>query len=89
MNTVINNLFVVSTEKELHEILDTFLSKYTNVNHNNDPFDSHEFIWNSKEISNGNSHIWHQKDSLPSIKMLCFVACRVTSKILGKGSTEH
>ena len=29
VNTVINSLFAGSTEKELHETLDTFWSKYT------------------------------------------------------------
>ena len=54
----------------------------------NDPFDSNEFIWNSKNISDGNSHILHQKYSLPSTKVIGFVACRVTSKIIGIGSAE-
>ena len=45
---------------------------------NNNPFDSNEFIWNNKDISGGNSHLWHQKYSLPSKKDLGFVACRVT-----------
>ena len=53
--------FSGSTEKELHGTLDTFWSEYKNFNQNNDPFDSNEFIWNSKDISDSNSHIWHQK----------------------------
>ena len=44
VNTVIKSLFAGSTEKELHETLDTFWSKYTNFIHNNDPFESNEFI---------------------------------------------
>ena len=44
----------------------------------NDPFDSNDFIWNSKDITDGNSHLWHHKYSLPSTKVLGFVACRVT-----------
>ena len=58
-------------------------------NQNNDPFDSNEFICNSKYISDGNSHIWHHKYSLPSTKVIGFVACRVTSQILGIGSAER
>ena len=83
VNTVIN-IFL-----ELHETLDTFLSKYTNFSHNNDLFEINEFIWNSKYISDVNSNIWHQKYSLPSTKFLVFVACRVTSKILGIGYAER
>ena len=75
-------------KKELHVTRDMFWCEYTNFNHKNDPFDSNEFIWNSKYISDGNSHIWYQKYSLPSTKVLGFVACRVNSKILGIGSTE-
>ena len=61
MNTVIKTLFAGSGEKELHETLNTFWSKYTNFNHNNDTFDSNEFICKSKDISDGNSPLWHQK----------------------------
>ena len=61
MNIVIKTLFVGLTEKELHGTLDNFWSKYTNFNQKNDPFDSNGFIWNSKDISDGNSHLWHQK----------------------------
>ena len=61
VNSVIKSLFAGSTEKQLYETLDTFWSEYKNFNHNNDPFESNEFIWNSKDISDGNSHLWHQK----------------------------
>ena len=54
-----------------------------------DPFDSNDFIWTSKDMTDGNSRLWHQKYSLPSTKVLVFVACRVTSKILGIGSAER
>ena len=77
VNTVINTLFAVLSEKELHENLDTFWIEYTKFNNNNDPFDSEEFIWGSKYIGDGNSHLCHQKYSLPSTKFLGVVACRV------------
>ena len=69
MNNVIITLFSVSTEKELHETLDTFWSEYTNYNKKNDPFDSNAFIWKRKDISDGISPIWHQKYSLRSTKV--------------------
>ena len=47
-----------------------------------------EFIRNSKDISDGNSHLWHQKQSLPCTKVIGFVVCRVTSKTIGIGSAE-
>ena len=89
VNNVIKTLFAGSTEKELHGDLDTFWIENTNFNQKKDPFDSNEFIWNSKDISDGNSHIWHQKYSLPSTKVLGFVNCRVTVKIIGIGSYER
>ena len=57
VNNVIKTLFAGSTEKELHGTLDTFWSKYTLFNHMNYTFDSNEFIWNSKDITDGNSHL--------------------------------
>ena len=89
MNNVIKTLFSGSTEKELHGTLDTFWSEYTLFNHNNDPFYRNEFICNSKYITDGSSHLWYQKHSLPSTKVLGFVACRVTSKILGIGYSDR
>ena len=74
VNNVIKTLFAVSTGKELLGTLNTFWSKYTKFNQNNDPFDRNEFIWNSKDITDGNSHLWNKKYSLPSTKVLCFVA---------------
>ena len=72
-----------------HETLDMFWSKYKKFNHKNDNFDSNEFIWSSKDIYDGNSHLWHQKYSLPSTKVLGVVAFRLTSKILGMGYAER
>ena len=33
--------------------------------------------------------MWHQKYSLPFTKVIGFVACRVTSKVLGIGAAER
>ena len=42
-----------------------------------------------QDIRDGNSHLWHQKYWLPFTKFLGFVACRVTSKVLGIGAAER
>ena len=89
VNNVIKTLYAGLTEKELNKTLDKFWSEYTKFNHKNDPFDSNEFIWSSKDISDGNSHLWHQKYSLLYTKVLGAVSCRVASKILGIVSAEH
>ena len=88
VNSVIRSLFDGWTEKELHGNIYIFWSEYKNFNHKNDTFDSNEFIWNSKFISDGNIHLWYQKYSLPSTKVIGFVACRVTSNILAIGYAE-
>ena len=44
---------------------------------------------NSKGISDGNSHLLNQKYSLPFTKVLGFVACRVTSKVIVIGYSER
>ena len=44
VNNFIKTFYAGSTEKELPGTLDTFWSEYTLSNHNNDPFDSNEFI---------------------------------------------
>ena len=74
---MIRTLYDGLNDKELNETHDTFGSEYTKFNHKNDAFDSNEFIWRSKDISDGNSHLWHQKYYLPSTKVLGFVDCRV------------
>ena len=36
-----------------------------------------------------NSHLWHKKYSLPSTKVLDFLACMLTSKVFGIGYAER
>ena len=81
LNTVIKTLFDGSSDKELHETLNTFWSEYTKSNNKNDPFGSNEFIWISKYIRDSNSHMWHQKYYLPSTEVLIFLYCRVPTNL--------
>ncbi len=41
------------------------------------------------DVLNGNSYLWHELYLLPYTSVLGFVACCVTSKRLGIGSTER
>mmetsp|Transcript_4135 Transcript_4135/g.9385 ORF Transcript_4135/g.9385 Transcript_4135/m.9385 type:complete len:331 (+) Transcript_4135:30-1022(+) len=41
------------------------------------------------KIPEGKSYTWHEKYSLPYTKVLGYVACRTTSKILGIGAAER
>ena len=68
---------------------DIFWTEYNEFDNNIGSFDADEFIWKSKDIRDGNSHLCHQKYSLPCTKVLGFVACRVTSKVLGIGAAER
>ena len=83
VNTVMKTLFDDLSEKLLHETIHTFWIEFTDLNNKVDRFDSKKFTWISKDVCGGNSYIWHQKYSLTLTKVLGFVACRVTSKILG------
>ena len=60
--------------------LDTFWIDYTDLNNNNCPFDGDNFIWISKNIHDGNCHLWYQKYSIPCTEVLGFLACIVTLK---------
>ena len=62
--------------------LDIFWTKYTKFDNKIGSFDADEFIWKNKDIRYGNSHLQHQKGSLPCTKVLGFVTCRFTSKVL-------
>ena len=86
VNNFIKRLFSGSSEEETNVTLDMFWTEYTDFDNKVGSYDADEFIWKSKDISDGNIHLWHQKYSLPFTKVLGFVACRVTSKVLGIGA---
>ena len=73
----------------MNDTIDTFWSDYTTFNYNNCPFGGDDFIWSSKDINEINICIWNQKYSLSCAKVLGFVACRFTSKIISIGAAER
>ena len=89
VNNVRKRLFSESSEEDMNVNLDMFWTEYTDFDNKIGSFDADEFIWKSKDISDGNSHLWHQKYSLPFTKVIDFVTYRVTSKVLGIGATER
>ena len=89
VNVFIKILFHVISDDEMNDTLDKFWSEYTAFNHNNCPFNGDYFICSSKDTLGGNSHVWHNKYSIPCTKVLGFVACRVIYKILGIGADER
>ena len=66
-----------------------FQTQYTVFDNNIGSFDADEFIRKRKYIRYGNSHLWHQKYSIPCTKVLGFVARRVTSKVIGIGTAQR
>ena len=89
VNNVIKTLFYGISKEEIAVIKDIFWTQYTDFDKKIGSFDANEFIWKNKDIKDGNSHLWHKKYSLPCTKVLGFVACRVTSKVLGIGAVER
>ena len=66
-----------------------FWTEYTAFDNMIGSFYADKFICKSKDIRDGNIHLWHQKYSLPFTNVLGFVTCRVTSKVLGIGAAER
>ena len=89
VNNVINTLFYGASEEEMAVTLDLFWTEYTASDNMIGSFDADEFIWKIKDIRDGNSHLCHQIYSLTFTKVIGFVACRVTSKVLGIGASDH
>ena len=89
VNNVINTLFSGASEEEMNVTLDFFWNEYTTFENKVVSYDANEFILKRKDISDGNSHLWHKKYSLPFTKVIGFFACRVTSKVLGIGAAER
>ena len=89
VNNVIKKLFHEVPEYEMDVTQGIFWTEYTKFYDNNGSFDVDEFIWKSKYIRDGNSHLWHQNYSLPCTKVLGFVACIVKWNVLGIGAAER
>ena len=83
VNNFIKTLFSEESEEEMSVTQDIFWTDYTNFDNKIDWFDADEFKRKSKDIKYGNSNLWHQKYLIPCTKVLGFVSCRVTSKVLG------
>ena len=78
VNNIIKTLFFGSSEEEMAVTQDISWTEYTDFDKNIGSFDSDEFICKIKDTKDGNSHLWHQKYSLPCTNVLGFVVCRVT-----------
>ena len=86
VNNVIKKIFSGASEEYMYVTQDIFWTEYTDFDNKVGSYDADEFIWKSQDIKDGNSHLWHQKYSLLCTKVIGFVACKVTSKLLGIGA---
>ena len=70
------------------DIIDDFWDEFKNFQRKLHPFDQHAW-WATKHVNTGESHIWHEKYSLPYPQVLGNVVCHVTSKLCGTGAAKR
>jgi hypothetical protein len=70
-----------------NDICDTFWSEWSDFSNKLDAFSSKR-MWNSAPAVQGKSYVFHEQYSLKVTTVLGYVACRVTSKVLGIGAAE-
>ena len=70
-------------------LLNTLWEEYETFATKTGRFAGREQIWNSQDIHNGKSHVWHKKNTLKFTEVLGVFACIVCSKILGIGNAER
>ena len=75
VNNLINTLFHGEYEDKMAVTLDIFWTYYTEFDNKIGSFDADEFIWTIKDIRDGNSHLWHQKNHFlePRFLILLYV----------------
>ena len=88
-NNVIKTIFYGLSEYEFDFTLELYWNEYTDFYKKNGFFGGDAFIWNNKDISDGNSNFRHQKYSIICTKVLSFVEIIVTLKVLGIGEDEN
>ena len=88
VNVVIKKLSHGIYDGEMNDTIDMFWSQYQAFNNKNGRYDGDDFTWIIKDIIQGSSNIFHHNYSLPCTKVIGFVTCRLTLKILGIGAAE-
>lgn len=76
------------TKTKGDEILNVFWDEYSDFLHKTGEYGDRDYIWNSVDLINGDSHLWHLKNSLHT-KYFGKIACIVCSKLLGIGNAER
>ena len=86
---VLRKLLHTDTDEEFVKNYNIFREEHRKFMKKIDMFDNKKSMWNSTLLDTGKVHEWHDIYSVPTTKVLGWVACRVTSKILGIGSAER
>jgi hypothetical protein len=97
VDRLITKLFAPSTDYNseadravaVGHILNTFWTEHEHFHAKCGPYANRQHIWISQDLTDGNSHLWHKKNSLRYTSILGKLACLVCSKILGIGSAER
>jgi hypothetical protein len=77
-------------EEKMGEVINQFWQEFEEFQTKTGPYANREYIFrNHIDLSNGNVHFWHKKESLRFTTIFGRFACRVCSKILGIGSAER
>jgi hypothetical protein len=75
---------------KLGDMKNKFWTEFDEFHAGSGPYENRDFIFkNNSDLHNGNSHLWHKKNTLRYTKVFGKFACRVCSKILGIGSAER
>ncbi len=80
----------VENNESMDEMLDKFWDEYEMFTSKTGPsYGLRDHIWKSRDVMQGQSFMWHKKNSIGFTDYLGKFACIVTSKILGIGSAER
>ena len=89
IESVITKLYAHKIDIDMADTLNTFWNEFKQFQKKTGVSYAIKARWNTPDATNGNSHLWHEKYSLPYTEVLGYVACIVTSKRLGVGSAER
>jgi hypothetical protein len=81
---------VKNDNEKMGELINTFWQEFEDFQGKAGPYADRKYIFiNHPDLTNGNIHLWHKKETLRWTQIFGRFACRVCSKILGIGSAER
>ena len=86
---VLRILLHTDTDEEFTNHYNTFREEHREFMRKIGLYEAKSKMWQSSLLDNGKVHEWHDIFSINSTEVLGWVACRVTSKILGIGNAER